>query len=151
MHIIFGDSNCKRLYFADSDVKNISLSGQKLRQFDTLLSKVKIEHNEIVDSVIVHLGTNDIVCDSVNDVDLVENAKSALECVAKRWSNTPVAFSGFIPRRGKSAYVKSLNEPAKLVNSKMLSYCQCIKFMHYLDNDQIFLAHGKFQKDLFDA
>jgi len=78
--IILGDSNCKRLYIPDQVVKNVSLSGQKLKNVESLTAKVQLQDDDNVKSVIVHLGTNDML----DDTDTVlQNAKNSLQCVAQ--------------------------------------------------------------------
>ena len=38
-YVILGDSNCKRLYIPDQSVKNVSLSGQKLKNVESLTAR----------------------------------------------------------------------------------------------------------------
>lgn len=149
VQLILGDSNCKRLLITDKSVKNISLSGQKLSSIDTLISKVKIRESETVNSVIIHLGTNDLSSDSVEQI--TENVKVAFSKANNNWPNTPVAFSSIIPRRGTNQYIKDINEKAKAVNRAVSEICKSNKNCHFLNNDLIFLAEGKFQKHLFDS
>lgn len=148
VHIILGDSNCKRLYVSEQNVHNVSLSGQKLKDVDSLAAKVRIGANDVVSSVIVHLGTNDMKDDT--DV-IIKNANSALANVAEIWPNTPIAFSSIIPRRGKAEHIKALNDKAKMVNACILKLCKTTKHLHFIDNDAVIYDDGKFQKSMYDA
>ena len=38
-YVILGDSNCKRVYIPDQSVKNVSLSGQKLKNVESLTAR----------------------------------------------------------------------------------------------------------------
>lgn len=97
----------------DKSVKNVSLSGQSLQSIVTLLARAIVKDNEQVNSVIhvVHLGTNDMV--GLKPDEVMDNGKTALNKVQCTFPGIPVAFSSILPRRGKSATKKNLNEKHK--------------------------------------
>ena len=61
VNFVLGDSNAIRIHVKDPDVKNISKTGQKAAEIDTLLKIAEAKASgRNVKSIIMHLGTNDI-------------------------------------------------------------------------------------------
>jgi hypothetical protein len=146
--VVLGDSNTVRMHVKDKNFKNVSISGQSLNKIENAISKVKVNDNEMVSAVIIHLGTNDI--SNCKTDDTIDMAKKAMKLVANKWPNTPVAFSSIMPRRGKGKLIKAINDDAIVVNKSVLELCKSTRYYHYLDNDQIFLENDKFQAKLYD-
>ena len=130
-------------------MKNISLSGQSLQSIDTLLSKAVIDSEDRVKSIVVHIGTNDVV--KSKSEEIIEHCKLALSKVNSQFPSVPVAFSSILPRRGSNQSTNSLNEQIQSVNRYVLFICKETPFLHYVDNDQLIFNEGKFQKSLYDA
>lgn len=150
IHVIIGDSNGVRLHLKNPDVRNMSMSGYDLTRCDELISKIDImEDVETVAGVVIHLGTNDMAHKSVEDICV--SAANAMQCVANKWPNSPIAFSSIIPRRGKTTLVKAINEAAVSVNNSVLELCKITRNYHFLNNDNIFYDGTKFMKSLYDA
>jgi len=144
--LIFGDSNMSRMRVTDGKIKNVAISGAK---FSDVQNMINAETETNVDSVCIHLGTNDLK--SVEKNKIVQNALGAINLVNKKWPNCDIAFSSIIPRLGKSRAIKSFNNDAKFVNDAMLNSCLDTKTFHYIDNDELFSDKGAIVKSLYDA
>ena len=143
--LIIGDSNGCRLKVSDRDIHNLSKSGAKLADVNKIIQDSDVTN---VDSVVIHLGTNNLK--TMNRKSVTENATAALESVKSKWPNADVAFSSIIPRIGKTKTIKDHNSDAKQVNSDILNYCLTTQKFHYLDNDDIFYDENVPVKKLYD-
>lgn len=102
-----------------------------------------------VDSVLIHLGTNDIKHCKKNVV--VKSALYALDCVHEKWPTAEIWSSIIIPRMGKSIPVKYFNSDAKFINNAILMLCISTKCFRYIDNDQRFNERGNIARSLYDT
>jgi len=144
--LIIGDSNVNRMRITDDKIKNLSVSGAKFSDVKHMIS-AETENN--VDSICIHLGTNDLK--NVGRDEIVQNALGAIDCVQKKWPMCEIAFSSIIPRLGKSRSIQNFNANSKFVNEAILNNCLTTKTYHYIDNDEIFSEKGTIVKSLYDA
>jgi lysophospholipase L1-like esterase len=149
VHLILGDSNTVRLHVKDPDVMNISLSGKTLNDIKILMNKVNLKTDETINSVIIHLGTNDI--GNADNEAIVKSAVNAMKLVSETYPNIPIGFSSILPRMGTSKFARSFNDSVKAVNSQVLDFCSKEKGFHFVDNDLFVFKNGKFQKNMFDS
>lgn len=148
VQVIIGDSNGTRIHKGgDKSVKNLSLSGRKFTDVRYVVRMTSFK--ESVESVVVHLGTNDMK--SQNKQTVVENARSAFQHIHKKWPEAEVAFSSILPRLGGKAPITKFNNDAKFINNLILKLCEQNGKLHYIDNDDVFVKDGNVIKSLFDS
>jgi lysophospholipase L1-like esterase len=149
VRIIMGDSNAVRVHVRDPTIKNFSLSGQTLRNINHTMDNVKVDENDSIKAVVIHLGTNDIKTDSAETV--TDLCIKAMTSVNERWQKTPVGFSSILPRVGKSVFVKEFNEKVNQVNSKIIEFCRITPYCHFIDNNAFIMENKKFKRSMYDA
>ncbi|XP_053374100.1 uncharacterized protein LOC123531016 [Mercenaria mercenaria] len=147
--ICIGDSNTNRLDIPEKNIQNKSVPGLSLETVENVVNSIIIPHDSRIGGVVVHLGTNDIPKKNKNDV--VTSAKMTLDLISQKWPKCPIAYSSILPRVGNSAPVKRINMDAKYINRQILDYCRKSKYMHYLDNNDMFLQGKKTVNSLYDA
>ena len=124
----------------------MAVSGQTAKNIDSIIDKVDISKHKNTSAIVMHLGTNDIPkCDKQ---EVAKNCQSAINKLSKKWPKTPIAFSSIMPRVGKSSVVRKFNDDAKFVNNFMLENCTNVKYLHFIDNDDIFKKNGQTVKSL---
>ena len=138
LKVIISDSNGCRLRVSDRNVTNVSVSGAKFDDVQSLIDKCD---DKDVGSVAVHLGTNDVKsCDSTATV--IQQAINSLECIHKKWPGAEIAYSSILPRIGKGNVVKRFNKNAASVNNAILQNCQASAKFRYIDNSVLFHEEG---------
>lgn len=152
INFVLGDSNAVRLHVKDPDVRNISIQGQKAANVDTLLSIAEDKaHGKAVKRIVMHLGTNDVSkCRADSSQGILDISISISE-THKKFPDAEIAFSSILPRRGKTAAIKTLNDTATVVNDYVKKLAKKEPYLYYIDNDSDFLDNGIPIKALYDS
>ena len=117
VNLVLGDSNAVRIHVKDPDVRNISKTGQKAAEIDTLLQAAEAKAiGKSVRDIIIHLGTNDVSKCKDDSAQAMIDVTTAISETHKKFPNAKIAFSSILPRRGKSPAIGVLNDTSRAVN-----------------------------------
>ena len=143
VNFVLGDSNAIRIHVKDPDVKNISKTGQKAAEIDTLLKIAEAKASgKSVKSIIMHLGTYDISRCKDDSSQAMIDVSTAIRDTHKQFPNAEKAFSSILPRRGKSPAIGILNDTSKAVNDYIRKLAVKESYLSYLNNDNDIMDKG---------
>ena len=137
---MLGYSNAIRIHVKGPDVKNISKTGQKAAEIDTLLKIAEAKASgRNVKSIIMHLGTNYISRCKDDSSQAMIDVSTAIRDTHKQFPNAKIAFSSILP---KSPAIGILNDTSKAVNDYIRKLAVKESYLSYLNNDNDIMDKG---------
>ena len=119
MDFLIGDSNGVRVHIKDADVRNISKSGHKAADIQSMLKEagsLASTENEKVKRIVLHLGTNDVSKHKTDAAQVQLEVATAISETHKKFPDAEIAYPSILQRRGKSTAIAAMNKTAKTVN-----------------------------------
>ena len=124
MDFLIGDSNGVRVHIKDADVRNISKSGHKAADIQSMLKEagsLASAENKKVKRIVLHLGTNDVSKHKTDDAQVQLEVATAISETHKKFPDAEIAYSSILQRRRKSTAIAAMNKTAKTVNEYIKS------------------------------
>ena len=98
-----------------------------------VLMKINDVLNKKPASLIVHVGTNDLI----SDISLLSNVKKIVNKTNKTFPDTVLTFSNIIFRKDK----KNLEKARADTNSRLKNFCRQKKINNFISNDNLKEEH----------
>ncbi|XP_062585155.1 uncharacterized protein LOC134246823 [Saccostrea cucullata] len=151
--VILGASNCKRIQKLPPNILNASVSGSSYENVSQLLEYAKKKLDETTpENVIVHLGTNDVTRCQDEIGDLTGNVMMGLNKIQETFPEARIAVCTVIPRKGKSAAIKKMNDNTWHVNKFLEKLCEKNKLLSVIDVCSTFINdQGLATRALYDS
>ena len=152
--IVFGASNCVGLHMGRPDTKVFAQSGTTAAKVQMLINDVKADDSvsmSAVDTVIINLGTNDIV-QKGNSEQVEISLTVAVATVRTEFTNVKtVGFSSIPPRQNRQGQrTQAFNDTAHSVNRFMQKFCNKDPSLVYIDNACFAQSNGQAVASLYN-